>query len=221
MSTFPQAAPSSLSFNLITKISGLSLCSAVIKGSSTFHTSDLPNWLLTTAMPPWAVSSAVSDIIITICMTALLLHAKRNSDFGVTRDLLSRLIRLIWQTGLVTAVLALLVVPLYFGGVFGTELIPIYLLGKSYVISLLANLNARRKSNALTVHGNDDQGSQATQVSTLVYSPPNHRSEGRDIDFTDVSEPVHFPGETYNQCRRPTNPGVNITEKQGAMNSSI
>jgi len=49
-----------------------------------------------------------------------------------------------------------------------------------YVISLLANLNARKRSDAPVVHGSDNnQAAPATKLSTVVFSPANrHTLEG-------------------------------------------
>jgi len=164
----------------------------------------------------WAVSSAVVDIIIAACMTALLLHAKSSAYFEQTRNLLSRLIRIILQTGLVTAVLALLVVPLYNRGtVSESQSFPVFLLGKSYVISLLANLNARTQSNALTVHGiGSNQGDQATRVSTVVFTLPNRHRKRRNGDSLRLSASIHSTNQAQSQ-------GPSISEQQEGMKSPV
>jgi len=117
-------------------------------------------------------------------MMALLLHAKANSYFGETRDLLTRLIRIVLQTGLLTSALALLVLPLFFRNLIGIYALPWYILGKSEVISLLANLNARKRSNAPAIHGHDNhQAIPTTKLSAIVFSPVNrHAAEGENSD---------------------------------------
>jgi len=137
---------------------------------------EFPQWFLAVIVV-WNVSSAVADIIITLCMMALLLHAKSSTYFGGTRDMLSRLIRVILQTGLLTSTLALLSMAFVLGSLDSVYAIPTYILGKSYVISLLANLNARRRSDAPIVHGSDNnQAFPATKPSTVVFAPGNQHT---------------------------------------------
>jgi len=95
------------------------------------------------AITIWTVSTAVADVTITVCMMAFLYHAKSRSWFGEMRDRISRLLRLTIQTGFLTSVLAIPVAPLFYRVHSGIYTLTCFLLGKSYVISLLANLNAR------------------------------------------------------------------------------
>lgn len=92
----------------------------------------------------WTVTTVVADAAITACMMTMLYNARANFYFGEMRDRTTRLIRLTIQTGLLTSILALPIGPLYFrdqpGGEYG---LTIFLLNKSYLISLLANLNFR------------------------------------------------------------------------------
>jgi len=76
-------------------------------------------------------------------MMTILYHAKASACFGETRDRFSRLLRLTIQTGFVTSILALPIAPLYIHVQVGIYTLTCFLLGKSYAISLLANLNAR------------------------------------------------------------------------------
>jgi len=99
----------------------------------------------------WTVSTSVVDVTITICMIVILYHAKANAYFGETHDKLSRLLRLTIQTGFLTSILAVPMTPLYFYGGPGTYTVTWFSLGKSYLISLLANLNARSHQSDLTV----------------------------------------------------------------------
>jgi len=120
-------------------------------------------------------------------MMALLLRAKTSSHFEETRDLLSRLIRVILETGLLTSILALLVPLLFFmklNVIFG---LPWYVLGKSEAISLLANLNARKRSDAPMVLGSDCGNAvlHPTKVSTIVFSPPSQHAGAGENDTRD------------------------------------
>ncbi|KAF8575756.1 hypothetical protein K439DRAFT_720440 [Ramaria rubella] len=92
----------------------------------------------------WLVSSAVTDIIITICMFGILQNAKSKEYFAASRDLLTKLTRITIQTGTLTSVLALAVLIVFKEEKVGNmHTFPAYLLGKSYIMSILANLNAR------------------------------------------------------------------------------
>jgi len=87
-------------------------------------------------------SMAAADILITVCMTGLLLHAQSQAYFGETRDMVTRFIRLTLQTGLLTSFLSIC------GLVLAASKISYYaifweILTKSYAVSLFANLNAR------------------------------------------------------------------------------
>jgi len=151
-------------------------------------------WWERTALVIWNISSAAVDVLITTCMMALLLHAKAGSAFEETRDLISRLIRNVLQTGLLTSILAILVLPPFYRKLIGLYALPWYILGKSQVISLLANLNARRRANPSVLHG--DNNSQPLQrpvnSSALVLPTCNHHSEGesKSILTSQSSKPM-------------------------------
>jgi len=186
----------------IALVSVLSLCTGVTIGIVVPFLIETPRWLGIVEVT-WNSASAVTDIAITISLTALFRHAKAGSSFGETRDLLSRLTRIVLQTGLLTSFLALLVLPLIFNNVVGIFALPWYILGESYVISLLANLNARGRANASVINGGGvNQAPFTTKISTIEFSPANRRSsEGEDsIDMT-ASLPIHSVVHTYIQHR--------------------
>jgi len=130
-------------------------------------------------------------------MIALLLHAKASTYFRETRDLLSRLTRVVLMSGILPSALALIVLLLYFVGIGDVYALPWYMLGKSEVISLLANLNARKRSDSLAifVSDNNEVVPQATRMSTIMFSPNNRRMEG---DTTSLS----IPRVSYSQANR-------------------
>lgn len=102
----------------------------------------------------WTVISAVCDITITVCMIGILQHAKSKTEFADTRDALSRLIRLSIQTGLLTSIFALGIIVVFLTEQSGNmHTFACYLLGKSYPMSLLANLNARAGSSSPSSNG--------------------------------------------------------------------
>jgi len=202
---------------IIALVSALSLA-AGLTGAIVSLSADaqLPKWLKMIVVL-WNASSAATDITITICMMGLLLHARANTCFGETRDLLSRLTRILLQTGLLTSVLALLVLPLLLiRNLVGIYSLPWFVLGKSYVISLLANLNARKRSNVSVVHGSDNDQAipQVTKMSTIIFSPQNHRIEEEDNVASDVSVPISFTDvESQPGCQPMTNLNVNMSRK--------
>jgi len=93
----------------------------------------------------WLTTAPVVDLILTTCSFIMLYHARANSDFRKTHDKLAKLIKLTVQTGFLTSALA--VISLALSTSFGVYVLPWYVLDKSYVIWLLANLNARQSSN--------------------------------------------------------------------------
>jgi len=127
----------------------------------------------------WTISTVVADVTITACMMSILYHAKSSSCFGETRDRLSRLLRLTIQTGFLTSVLAIPVAPLFareHSGIYG---LTCYLLGKSYVISLLANLNARSYRPGPPV--------MKAHLSTMSFIQPRKSAHGESSEVTDTT----------------------------------
>jgi len=127
----------------------------------------------------WSLSTAVADVTITAIMIRILYHAKSSTYFGVTRDKLSRLLRLTLQTGFLTAILALPIGPLYaiYQDTSSIFDITSYVLGESYVISLLANLNARSHNPTSPDHARGIDNVTIPHVSTLNFAagPPQNR----------------------------------------------
>jgi len=91
-----------------------------------------------------------------------------------------------------------------------------YILGKSYVISLLANLNARKRSDALVIHGSgNDIGTPPAKLSTLQFSPVNrHTGDGGE---NSDSMAASFPDHSVVQLNGRHGPITNayIAEKSG------
>jgi len=120
----------------------------------------------------WTGTSATADIIIAICMIAILRHARSKTSFA--RSSVSKIGLWTIQSGSFTAFLAAVVVLIYARyNTSGLYAFPCFVLGKSYVISLLANLNAR-----------EDQLTRSTdtynsRVTTILYSP----NPARDVEL--------------------------------------
>jgi len=125
---------------------------------------DIPSGSIVLA---WTVSTAIADVVITMCMMVILHHAKSSGCFGETRDRLSRLLRLTIQTGFLTSILAIPIAPLYIRVQVGIYTLTCFLLGKSYAISLLANLNARSDRSTVVI-GKSDNSLAVPHLSTMV-----------------------------------------------------
>lgn len=122
----------------------------------------------------WTVAGAIADIIIAVCMIAILRHARSKISFSGKRSKVSKIGLRTIQSGSFTAFLAAAVVLIYARyNTSGLYSFPSYILGKSYVISLLANLNAR-----------EDQSTRPTdthtsKITTILYSP----NPARDLEL--------------------------------------
>ncbi|EEB99312.1 hypothetical protein MPER_01030, partial [Moniliophthora perniciosa FA553] len=89
----------------------------------------------------WLVSTTLADIIIT---TTLVIYLKRRkTGFKKTDSQLDRIIRLTVQTGLLTAIWAMVDLLVYLLDPTGTHLIFNCVLPKLYTISFLSSLNSR------------------------------------------------------------------------------
>jgi len=112
----------------------------------------------------------VVDVTITLGMMIILFRARSASPFGETRDRLSRLLRLIIPTGFLPSVAAIPITPLlYYAPGGGGYTFTWYFLGKFYVISLLANLNARSYhpiSGVANLKENGDLGITSNSIGT-------------------------------------------------------
>jgi len=90
----------------------------------------------------WLIGSVVADVLIAISMIYLLL--KSRSDFEATNALLTRLIRIVLETNLLTAIVAFVSLVLYFSLPDKNYFIcPLFFLGKLYSNTLLVTLNNR------------------------------------------------------------------------------
>ncbi|KAH9942649.1 hypothetical protein B0H21DRAFT_696316, partial [Amylocystis lapponica] len=91
----------------------------------------------------WLITSAFVDVLIAIVMTRLLFKAK--TGIAHSDDVVNRLIRLVIETGTLTAVIAIVDVLLLFTGPTHTLVYqcPSLILAKLYANTLLVNLNNR------------------------------------------------------------------------------
>jgi len=143
----------------------------------------------------WAISTAVADVTITSCTLAILYHANSHSYFGDTRSRASRIIRITAQTGLLTSILAIPIAPLYAhfraSGVYG---LMSFLLGKSYVIWLLAHLNTRtdRPVSEITNGSLYDSEARFSIMDFTSGQKPSYTTEVQGgLSRTDVPSHIH------------------------------
>ncbi|KAK0486476.1 hypothetical protein IW261DRAFT_1359283 [Armillaria novae-zelandiae] len=128
----------------------------------------------------WCGASALCDVIIAICMTYYLMRS--NAGFRQTRILVTKLIRLIIETGTVTALVVLVTCILFL--VFPHEAfyrVPALIVPKLYANSVLVVLNSRFR-----IMGGRDTYTSATDVtitSTMIRDMTASQStEGTPVD---------------------------------------
>ncbi|KAJ7182055.1 hypothetical protein C8R46DRAFT_1069088 [Mycena filopes] len=111
--------------------------------------------------------SFVADIIITMCMTYILVQARNKSAWGPTETLLTKLINRIIQSGAATVIIAAIDLGL-FVTVPDTNyyFVPSYILAK--INSLMLNLNLRRPNGNYYV---TEQSSNILPLSALRGEP--------------------------------------------------
>ncbi|KAJ7186128.1 hypothetical protein C8R46DRAFT_1062556 [Mycena filopes] len=117
----------------------------------------------------WLAGSFVADIIITMCMTYILVQARNKSAWGPTETLLTKLINRIIQSGAATVIIAAIDLGL-FVTVPDTNyyFVPSYILAKIYSNSLMLNLNLRRPNGNYYV---TEQSSNILPLSALRGEP--------------------------------------------------
>ncbi|KDQ62487.1 hypothetical protein JAAARDRAFT_30386 [Jaapia argillacea MUCL 33604] len=89
----------------------------------------------------WLISTVVCDVIITASLTW---HLKSHrTGFPATDDVVNKIIRLTVQTGMMTAILAIVDLGVYLGNPTGLHLAFNFPLSKLYTNSLMSTLNSR------------------------------------------------------------------------------
>jgi len=166
----------------------------------------------------WLACGVAIDLLITISMTIILRDAQSRTLTQATKTKLGRLIRLTVQSGAFTAFLAIVILILFeFQAKIGlTQTIPGYMLGKSYVLSLLANLNIRSEGGFTTKTGRTTGSGGRTDFT--VPSSSLHFERSRTFGRNNKSN-AKYGGETFLSTRdvgfselgSPTNPSETIT----------
>ncbi|PBK84759.1 hypothetical protein ARMGADRAFT_604426 [Armillaria gallica] len=159
-------------------ISSTSSVAAVITGIYAFQAGNvikLNNRKTSIAIGIWCGASALCDIIIAICMTCYLMRGN-NTRFRRTRTLITKLIRLIIETGSLTAVVSLLTVILFL--VFPRQtfyMTPASLMPKLYTNTIYMILNSR-----IRIIGGRDTYMSSTDMSITTTMIGNVTSQSGD-----------------------------------------
>ncbi|KAJ7113850.1 hypothetical protein C8R44DRAFT_795868 [Mycena epipterygia] len=174
---------------LIVFISLASSVGAFITGAFALEAGNLVNLnnrRTSVAVGVWTGASALNDVIIAVCMSYYL--SKQSSGFRQTQILVSKLIRLIIETGSLTAVVAVVGLALFYafpGRVYYTTVVAI--VPKLYANSILVVLNAR----FYIVGGRETQASSFDIISV----PPFLHNTGSGAD---ASGTLNFnPGSSH------------------------
>jgi len=116
---------------------------------------DLYGAIISKLLAIWFAASFAVDALIAIAMVFIVSSAKTNTSFKRTQDILGKILLRAVATGLATAALNCLEIPLFFVWP-NTDLgeLPVYIGGKVYSNTLLVTLNARyTDSEAYSSHG--------------------------------------------------------------------
>ncbi|PBK84754.1 hypothetical protein ARMGADRAFT_604348 [Armillaria gallica] len=194
-------------------ISLTSSVAAVITGIYAFEAGNvikLNNRKTSIAIGIWCGASALCDILIAICMTCYLMRGN-NTRFRRTRTLITKLIRLIIETGSLTAVVSLLTVILFL--VFPRQtfyMTPASLMPKLYTNTIYMVLNSR-----IRIIGGRDTYMSSTDMSITttmiedVTSQSGDGMQGRAPVVTISNEAFH---DNYEMGQ------INDNPQDGCMN---
>ncbi|KAJ6537827.1 hypothetical protein B0H19DRAFT_961969, partial [Mycena capillaripes] len=160
----------------------------------------------------WCGASALSDILIAICMTYYL--SKRVTGFRQTRALISKLIRLTLETGSLTALLAVtnLIVFLAFPG-RSYYIIPTVLMARLYAICILVVLNSR--SEIVGGRGTSEKSTDLLSTPSYLRTPATRGTDTTDthlvtLNREDLSDPAmahHVEMKAMSVCASPPQDG--------------
>jgi len=182
-------------------------CAGVILGAllhdtaSTAHVTT--SHAVVIALNIWVIGSAVVDVLIAITMTTLMLKLRRRTSHHQTERMINKLIRMVVETGSLTASIAVttLVLCLRLPGTQYYET-TIYVLTKLYANTFLANL-----------------------ISRAFFDPARRRGRGRsgtteETDETDDTESGAGPGRVTTVALSTYVSGVPVWTDGEAVNSA-
>ncbi|KAK0222628.1 hypothetical protein EDD85DRAFT_779311, partial [Armillaria nabsnona] len=176
-----------------------SFVGAIITGVYAFQAGDvtkLNNRKMSIAVGTWCGASAMCDIIIAICMTCYLIRS--STSFRGTQMLVTKLIRLIIETGSATATVALLSFVLFAAfprQTFFTT--PALLIPKLYANTVIMVLNSRMR-----IMGGRDTYTSSTDMSIPTSILRDTGSQSTQVEDTQRTEgevsTVAIPKEVFN-----------------------
>ncbi|KAK0483089.1 hypothetical protein EDD18DRAFT_1362061 [Armillaria luteobubalina] len=158
-------------------VSLTSLVAAIIAGICTFQEDNIANindWRMSISIGISCVGYALCDIAIAICMTYYLI--RRKTSFHQTQILVTKLIRLIIETGSLTAATALVIPILYL--MFPQQdffMMPALIVSKLYANSTYMVLNSR-----IRIMGGRDTYTSSTDMeitSTVIRDITSHSTQ--------------------------------------------
>ncbi|KAK0493027.1 hypothetical protein EDD18DRAFT_1078693 [Armillaria luteobubalina] len=135
----------------------------------------LDNWKTSIAISIWCGTSALCDAVIAICMIYFLTF--RNTNFRRTRIIVTKLIRLIIETGSVTAIVALLSLVLFLAVPEKSFYVtPGLVMAKLYANTVYMVLNSR-----IRIMGGRDaymSSNDMEMMTTMTRDIPSHSTHG-------------------------------------------
>ncbi|THU84474.1 hypothetical protein K435DRAFT_664125, partial [Dendrothele bispora CBS 962.96] len=180
-----------IAFTLTGTAGGLMTGYRVKQSGRMDHLNNVPT---TIAGAIWEGTTGICDVLIAGCMTFYLFRGRNSTTSGRTRSIISKLIRLIIETGTVTATVATLELFLYIGfpdSTFCTA--PILILPKTYANTIFVILNSRFR----IIGGRDEENYGTVDA---VYSGQSMLEFGRGLNQMSTSTQSADRSISTNQC---------------------
>ncbi|THV06375.1 hypothetical protein K435DRAFT_773329 [Dendrothele bispora CBS 962.96] len=165
---------------------------------------NLSNLRTSIAVITWDAASAFCDVFIAACMTFYLYRNRSAMQFGKTKSLLSKLIRLVIETGTATATLATLDLILYM--VFPNQTFyctVVLIIPKTYANTILVILNSR-----LQIVGGRDEKNFGTVINSNSVLRSVLFDNGTSTFQTDLCDPSMSHLSTVQQT------GMNLLQSE-------
>ncbi|KAF9008193.1 hypothetical protein BDZ89DRAFT_1144247 [Hymenopellis radicata] len=174
--------------------------------ASSLKTSELPQVTRPTLIT-WLLTAAVNDVIIAVLLTIYL--SRRKSGMSETDALVTRIIRLVVETGTLTAVLAVVTIVLFFvpGPAYYTIIADS--IGKVYSNNLMVMFNrritiagARRTSDSTTDHSVSMSRQQRSSLRISLHpgAAPKEQNQSDDLPLKPMA--AHLSDEFDDERRR-------------------
>ncbi|KAH8830065.1 hypothetical protein DL96DRAFT_1591442 [Flagelloscypha sp. PMI_526] len=147
----------------------------------------------TTVTSIWLITAAALDVLIALTLVYYFQSARKKTIFSNTHNLLSKLIYTALETGSITAILAVIVLVL-FRTLTGSNL-PVafvFMLGRAYSLTMIANLNARRNMRQKhSSNGTESQSGPSAGIS-LSNRAANMRGGGNINALNTINYPIEI-----------------------------